>query len=34
MELIKFIDAICFHVFKGGDASKLPENQSNKKLLS
>ena len=25
--------AICFHVFKGSEASELPESQSNKKIL-
>ena len=34
IELIKFIGAIRFHVFKGSEASELPENQSNKQLLS
>ena len=34
IELIKFIGAIRFHVFKGSEASELPENQSNKNLLS
>ena len=34
IELIKFIGAIRFHVFKGSEASEPPENQSNKKLLS
>ena len=33
IKLIKFIRAISFHVFKGSEASELPENQSNKKLL-
>ena len=34
IELIKFIGAIRLHVFKGSEASELPENQSNKKLIS
>ena len=33
-ELIKFTGAIRFHVFMGSEASELPENQSNKNLLS
>ena len=33
IKLIKFIGVISFHVFKGSEASELPENQSNKKLL-
>ena len=34
IELMKFIGAIRFHVFKGSEASELPENQSNKKNYS
>ena len=33
IELIKFIGAMCFHVFKGSEASELPESQSKITLV-